>query len=280
MLSAPISSLCEVQNGNLNILDLSNNQLSSLIPDSCLMHFEGLLILNLENNHFDGKIPSSVGFLHKIVTLDLGNNNFSGKLPSSLKNCTKLIFFNLKQNDLSGQIPMWLGISHPNLVVPIPRSNHFYGAILTHLCHLAHLQILDLALNQILGSMPKCLNNLTALTQKGSPNATISHSYKTHVSYLPFNFLYVDHMFFMWKGKEHEHKNILGLLKSIDPSSNNLTGRIPGEIVELVGLVSFNLLRNHLTGQITSEIDMLQSLDALDLSKNQLAGGIPSSLSY
>ena len=102
MLSGPISSLCEVQNGNLNILDLSNNQLSRPIPDSCLMHFEGLSILNLAINHFYGKIPSSVGFLHEIVTLDLGNNNFSGKLPSSLKNCTKLIFFNLKQNDLSG----------------------------------------------------------------------------------------------------------------------------------------------------------------------------------
>ena len=248
MLSGPISSLCEVQNGNLNILDLSNNQLSRLIPDSCLMHFEGLSILNLAINHFYGKIPSSMGFLHEIVTLDLGNNNFSGKLPSSLKNCTKLIFFNLNQNDLSGQIPMWLGISHPNLVVLILRSNHFYGAIPSHLCHLAHLQILDLALNQISGSMPKCLNNLIALTQKGSPNATISHSYKTHVSYLPFNFLYADRMFFMWKGKEHEYKNILGLLKGIDLSSNNLTGRIPGEIVELVGLVSLNLSRNRLTG--------------------------------
>ena len=84
----------------------------------------------------------------------------------------------------------------------------------------------------------------------------------------------------MWKGKEREYKNILGLLKSIDLSSNNLIGQIPGEIVELVGLVSLNLSRNRLTGQITLEIDMLQSLDALDLSKNQLSGGIPSSLSH
>ena len=279
MLSGPIFSLCEVQNRNLYFLDLSNNQLSRQIPDSCWMHLEELVILNLANNHFHGTIPSSVGFLHEIVTLDLGNNNFSGKLPSSLKNCTKLIFFNLNQNDLSGQIPMWLGISHPNLVVLILRSNYFYGAIPTHFCYLAHLQILDLALNQISGSMPKCLNNLTALTQKGSPNATITHYYTINSKSL-FYMLYADHMFFMWKGKEHEYKNILGLLKGIDLSSNNLTGRIPGEIVELVGLVSLNLSRNRLTGQITSEIDMLQSLDALDLSKNQLSGGIPSSLSH
>ena len=143
---------------------------------------------------------------------------------------------------------MWLGISHPNLVVLILRSNHFYGAIPSHLCHLAHLQILDLALNQISGSMPKRLNNLTALTQKGSPNATITHYYTTWVSSYMFYMLYADHMFFMWKGKEHEYKNILRLLKSIDLSSNNLIGRILGEIVELVGLVSLNLSRNRLTG--------------------------------
>ena len=180
---------------------------------------------------------------------------------------------------------MWLGISHPNLVVHILRSNHFYGAIPTYLDHLAHLQILDLALNQISESMPKCLNNLTTLTQKGSPNATITHYYTTWVSSKSLlSMLYADRMFFMWKGKEYEYKNILGLLKSVDLSSNNLTGRIPGEIVELVGLISLNLSRNlsrnYLTGQITSEIDMLQSLDALDLSKNQLSGGIPSSLSH
>ena len=118
------------------------------------------------------------------------------------------------------------------------------------------------------------------MTQKDSPNATIAYSSFEIISNFGYEISYIDRIFFMWKGKEREYKNILGLLKSIDLSSNNLTGRIPGEIVELVGLVSLNLSRNRLTGQITSEIDMLQSLDALDLSKNQLSGGIPSSLSH
>ena len=103
---------------------------------------------------------------------------------------------------------MWLGISHPNLVVLILRSNYFYGVIPTHFCYLAHHQILDLALNQISTRMPKCLNNLTALTQKGSPNATITHYYTISSKSL-FYMLYADRMIFMWKGKEHEYKNIL-----------------------------------------------------------------------
>ena len=106
------------------------------------------------------------------------------------------------------------------------------------------------------------------MTQKDSPNATIAYSSFEIISNFGYEISYIDRIFFMWKGKEREYKNILGLLKSIDLSSNNLTGRIPGEIVELVGLVSLNLSRNCLTGQITSEIDMLQSLDFLNLSKN------------
>ena len=83
----------------------------------------------------------------------------------------------------------------------------------------------------------------------------------------------------MWKGKEYEYKSILGLLKSIDLSSNKLNGKIPREILELNGLISLNLSRNLLTGRIPSEIGLLESLNSLDLSKNQLCGGIPSSIS-
>ena len=90
---------------------------------------------------------------------------------------------------------------------------------------------------------------------------------------------YDDHMFWMWKGREYEYKGILGLVKSIDLSSNKLTGIIPEEIAKLDGLISLNLSRNLFSGQIISNMGALQSLEVMDLSKNQLSGGIPSSLS-
>ncbi|KAK7857742.1 receptor-like protein EIX1 [Quercus suber] len=278
MFSGPIQSLCAVSIRNLHCLDLSNNQLSGELPD-CWMHLEELKILNLGNNHFHGKIPSTMGSLLGIETLDLSNNSFSGELPSSLKNCTELTCINLGHNNLSGQLPMWLGTSNPNLVVLILRSNHLYGSMPSHLCHLAHLQLLDLALNQISGSIPKCLNNLTLLTQKLSSNATITHLYEEDFSRTSKDRAYDDHVFWMWKGREYEYKGILGLVKSIDLSSNKLTGTIPGEIMELAGLISLNLSKNLLSGQISSNIGALLSLEVMDLSKNQLSGGIPSSLS-
>ncbi|KAK4607135.1 hypothetical protein RGQ29_001096 [Quercus rubra] len=127
------------------------------------------------------------------------------------------------------------------------------------------------------GSIPKCLNNLTALTQKTSPTSTISVS--CYGSCSPFLGNYDYHAFWMWKGREFEYKNNLGQIKSIYLSSNKLIGPIPREIMELVGLISLNLSKNLLTGRITSEIVMLQSLEVSDLSKNQLCGGIPLSIS-
>ncbi|KAK7846300.1 receptor-like protein eix2 [Quercus suber] len=272
-------SLCEASNNSLEFLDLSNNRLSEELPN-CWMHFEGLKILKLANNHFHGKIPSSVGSLIEIETLDSGNNNFSGELPSTLKNCTKLIFLDLRNNSLSGPIPMWLGRSHPNLAVLFLRSNHFYGSMPPHLCHLTHLQLLDLALNAITGSIPKCLNNLISLTNTKSPNAANNHSYKLLSS------RYVDVTIWMWKGREYEYGNNLVLVKSIDLSSNKLTGVIPEEIVMLNGLISLNLSRNLLTGKITSDIGLLHSLEvvkflqpflnSLNLRNNNLSGRIPT----
>uniref|UniRef100_A0A7N2MTJ2 Leucine-rich repeat-containing N-terminal plant-type domain-containing protein n=2 Tax=Quercus lobata TaxID=97700 RepID=A0A7N2MTJ2_QUELO len=272
MFSKLALSLCEANNNSLKFLDLSNNHLSGEIPN-CWMHFEGLKILKLANNHFHGKIPSSVGSLIKIETLDLGNNNFSGELPSTLKKCTKLIFLDLRNNSLSGPIPMWLGRSHPNLVVLFLRSNQFYGRMPSHLCHLTHLQILDLALNRITESIPRCLNNLTSLTDTKSPNVAINHSYELLSS------RYVDQTIWMWKGREYFYRNILALVKGIDLSSNKLSEVIPEEIVMLDGLISLNLSRNLLTGKITSDIKLLRSLEVLDLSDNKLCGEIPSTLS-
>ncbi|KAM1286647.1 hypothetical protein ACFX2J_000679 [Malus domestica] len=76
----------------------------------------------------------------------------------------------------------------------------------------------------------------------------------------------------------YSYKNTLGLVKRIDFSSNRLTGEIPSEVTDLVGLVSLNLSRNGLTGELPAKIGKLQSLDALDLSRNQIDGRIPTSL--
>jgi len=65
----------------------------------------------------------------------------------------------------------------------------------------------------------------------------------------------------VWKGVEHVFRDPQRNLKSIDLSSNNLTGEITKEIVHLVGMVSLNLSRNNLSREIPSEIENLSSLE-------------------
>ncbi|KAJ7949602.1 putative Leucine-rich receptor-like kinase family protein [Quillaja saponaria] len=279
--SGSLYSLCTTLGSRLSFLDLSNNQLSGTLSD-CWKGFEKLNILILANNFFSGHIPTSIGSLRQIKTLHLSKNVFSGEIPI-LKDCKELEFIDLGGNKLDGEIPAWIGQILPKLVVLRLRSNKLYGNIPVTLCNLSALHILDLAQNNISGKIPDCLNNLTALSYDMKIfKETISHShiydgYVLYGSIERYNF--EDNAVVTWKGKETEYKKNLGLVKIIDLSCNNLTGKIPPNLASLVGLISLNLSRNNLVGLIPNGIGQLKLLESLDLSKNVLFGGIPGTFS-
>ncbi|CBI24616.3 unnamed protein product, partial [Vitis vinifera] len=281
-LSGSISLLCAVVNPPLVLLDLSNNSLTGGLPN-CWAQWERLVVLNLENNRFSGQIPNSFGSLRSIRTLHLRNNNLTGELPLSFKNCTKLRFIDLGKNRLSGKIPEWIGGSLPNLIVLNLGSNRFSGVICPELCQLKNIQILDLSNNNILGVVPRCVGGFTAMTKKGSLVIAYNYSFTQNGrcrddGCMPINASYVDRAMVRWKEREFDFKSTLGLVKSIDLSSNKLSGEIPEEVIDLIELVSLNLSRNNLTRLIPTRIGQLKSLEVLDLSQNQLFGEIPASL--
>ncbi|TQD97643.1 hypothetical protein C1H46_016750 [Malus baccata] len=277
-ISGSISFLCASAALRLSFLNLSYNNLSGELPE-CLTHLGNLVMLDLSSNALSGKIPSTIGSLFGIETLKLRSNEFVGELPLSLKNCTSLTVLDLADNQLSGSIPKWLGASFQKLVILMLSSNHFNGSLPPQLCDLIYIQILDVSVNNISGGIPNCLKKLTTLAQKGNSSLTVEHSFVVY-TYLQSGReeIYEDDEIFIWKGSMQVYRNTLGLVRSIDFSSNRLTGEIPREISHLVGLVSLNLSRNQLTGQITPDIGKLESLDSLDLSRNHIDGRIPTSL--
>ncbi|XP_050157603.1 receptor-like protein EIX2 [Malus sylvestris] len=277
-IEGSISFLCASAATHLSFLNLSYNYLSGELP-KCLTHLGNLVMLDLSSNALSGKIPSTIGSLFGIETLKLRSNEFVGELPLSLKNCTSLVVLDLADNQLSGSIPKWLGASFQNLVILMLSSNHFNGSLPLQLCDLIYIQILDVSVNNISGGIPNCLKKLTTLAQKGNSSLTVGHSYAIYTDqHLGQELIYEDDEIFIWKGSMQVYRNTLGLVRSIDFSSNRLTGEIPREISHLVGLVSLNLSRNQLTGQITPDIGKLESLDSLDLSRNHIDGRIPTSL--
>ncbi|KAL7595948.1 hypothetical protein Lser_V15G29331 [Lactuca serriola] len=273
--SGAISFLCEVVHGFLVILDLSHNFLSGQLPD-CLWHFKELQVLNLEHNNLSGRLPASVGSMIKLEALDLYKNDFSEEFPLSVKNCTSLKSLNLGANKFSGNLPVWIGESLSGLYVLTLRSNNFSGSIPLQLCQLASLQILDLSMNHFHGTIPSCLSNLTIMVQQGfsqlqnlDPNSPlIRYSYN------------VDHVMIQWQGTEREFiRSNMKLLRSIDLSSNNLTGEIPCQITNLDELIALNLSKNALLGKIPWKIGQMKNLLTLDLSRNKFSGEIPLSMS-
>ncbi|KAL7597380.1 hypothetical protein Lser_V15G29159 [Lactuca serriola] len=272
--SGGISFICQIVDGLLQFLDLSDNFLSGPLPN-CLWHFKRLVVLKLEDNNLSGRLPPSIGYLRELEVLDLYKNNFSGELPLSLKNCTSLNLMNLGANKFSGNVPVWIGEKLSRLYVLILRSNSFFGTIPLQLCDLANLQILDMSNNHLNGTIPSCLSNLTSMVQRGYPQNLHFMETSNHVVLNE----YVDQAMIEWQGDEREFFRNLGLLRSIDLSSNNLTGQIPYEMTNLYELISLNLSKNSLLGEIPLTIGQMKQLETLDLSRNNLSGEMPSSMS-
>ncbi|CAK8538510.1 unnamed protein product [Lathyrus sativus] len=253
-------------------LDISKNQLSGQLPD-CWSNPKELMFLDLSENTLSGEVPSSMGSLLNLMVLILRNNSFTGKLPFSLKYCTELIMLDVGDNKFSGPIP---GLGQPLQMLSL-RRNRFYGILPESLCFLTNIQLLDLSENNLSGQILKCLKNFSAMSQNVSWSTyewVLYHTVEDRDNSLGFDL----NALLMWKGAERPFKNNKLILRSIDLSSNQLTGDIPEEIGNLIELVSLNLSNNNLTGEITSEIGRLTSLEFLDLSRNHFYGLIPSSL--
>ncbi|KAG5108855.1 hypothetical protein JHK84_045762 [Glycine max] len=260
----------------LQFLNLASNNLSGEIPD-CWMNWTSLVDVNLQSNHFVGNLPQSMGSLAELQSLQIRNNTLSGIFPSSLKKNNQLISLDLGENNLSGSIPTWVGENLLNVKILRLRSNRFGGHIPNEICQMSHLQVLDLAQNNLSGNIPSCFSNLSAMTLKNQStdpriysqahNGTSYSSMESIVSVL------------LWlKRRGDEYRNFLGLVTSIDLSSNKLLGEIPREITYLNGLNFLNMSHNQLIGHIPQGIGNMRSLQSIDFSRNQLFGEIPPSI--
>nr|XP_043624519.1 receptor-like protein EIX1 [Erigeron canadensis] len=279
-----ISFLCQLADEHLYYLDLSHNKFTGQIPN-CLWNLTKLVVLNLGNNHLFGRLPTSIGSMNELEVLYLYNNGFSGDLPMSLKNCTKLTFLNLGANKFSGNIPVWIGENLLGLYVLSLTSNNFIGPIPLQFCHLVNLQILDLSTNNLNGIIPSCVNNFTAMVQKGFLSTHNIHQYinpmfkSLSIISNSYKVDYADRAMIQWQGNIREFSSNIRLLRSIDLSSNNLTGKIPNELTDLTALLALNLSNNAFLGQIPQKIDHLKELQILDLSSNNISGALPSTMS-
>ncbi|KAH9656858.1 Receptor-like protein 6 [Citrus sinensis] len=274
------SWLCKLD--SLEILVLSHNNLSGLLP-RCLGSFsDKLSILDLRANNFFGTIPNTFMKESRLGMIDLSHNLFQGRIPRSLINCSKLEFLDIGDNQIRDIFPSWLG-TLPNLTVLILQSNKFYGIIREPRidCGFSKLRIIDLSNNRFTGKLPSksflCWNamkivntsDLKYLQDVISPKEwLLSDEVATYDYSLKMNN----------KGQIMTYDKVPDILTSIILSSNRFDGMIPTSIANLKGLQVLNLDNNNLQGHIPSCLGNLTNLESLDLSNNNFLGQIPQQL--
>ncbi|KAL3531671.1 hypothetical protein ACH5RR_005192 [Cinchona calisaya] len=268
------ASICNAS--YLQVLDLSNNNLSGRMPNCLFENMEFLGVLNLGRNHLSGAILDNFSGSCALETLDLSRNDLEGKIPGSLVNCTSLEVLNIGSNRIEDTFPCMLKNSS-NLRVLVLRSNRFHGILncSNYNGSWPHLQIIDIASNKFSGDLsPKCFS-----IWRGMMAGDESGQDHLRFDFLKFGYpYYQDTVTVTFKGLELELVKILTFFTSIDLSCNNFEGNIPETIGELKELYVLNLSNNALTGTIPKSFGNLKQLGSLDLSMNHLSGIIPAEL--
>ncbi|WP_428229928.1 Two component regulator three Y domain protein [Flavobacterium sp.] len=77
-----------------------------------------------------------------------------------------------------------------------------------------------------------------------------------------------------WNGVETDNGKVVGL----NLANNNLQGKLPVELLDLVNLVQVDLHKNRLQGELPLEIGRLSKLEVLSLFDNQIQGDLPGSI--
>ncbi|KAK2639619.1 hypothetical protein Ddye_027414, partial [Dipteronia dyeriana] len=203
------------------------------------------------------------------VSSSSGSLSALRSLPTSLTNCTKLVTLDIGENEFSGNIPTWLGERFSELAILNLLSNKFHGLFPTEFFHITSLQILDLAYNNLSGSISSCINNFSATV---AFDYSEGNSIQLEVDFGNF----IEDALLMMKGITANYNSILNLVRSIDLSKNKFSGEIPMELTSLQALSHCTFRKTRFSGTLPVSLRNCTKLRTLDISNNELAGNIPT----
>jgi len=144
-------------------------------------------------------------------------------------------------------------------------------------CQDGHVTELDLGSNQLTGSIPLQLGNLTNLSYLSLRENQLTGSIPPELGDL-INLSYLSLRLNQLTDEIPSELGNLSNLQTLDLPYNQLSGEIPFELGDLSSLEKILFARNQLSGEVPPEPANLEKLEWLDIPHNQLTGSIPSEL--
>ncbi|GKV47924.1 hypothetical protein SLEP1_g54774 [Rubroshorea leprosula] len=275
-------------------LDLGSNNLTASTFQWLFNFSNSLVSLRLRFNQFRGPIPETFSHMTLLERLSLSYNQFEGEIPKSFwsGNLSSLRYLYLSSNKLSGDIPKSIGLLSKLEVLDI-SFNSFNGVITEeHFSTLSNLWSLGMSSNNLSINFsrdwipPFQLKHIRLGSCKLGPDFPSWLKTQRNFIFLNISANRISNGIPIWfstlpstaLGIEYHYEN-LTFQRTIDLSSNKLTGEIPVQISSLFEMHQLNLSRNHLIGRIPPDIGQIRQLESLDLSHNRLSGRLPLSMS-
>uniref|UniRef100_J3M208 Leucine-rich repeat-containing N-terminal plant-type domain-containing protein n=1 Tax=Oryza brachyantha TaxID=4533 RepID=J3M208_ORYBR len=298
---------------SLEVLDVSSNYISGVLPTGVLGNLTNLRELYLSGNNFNGSLPKSLLTLPRLRILDLSSNSLVEGIPiSSSSELVLLEVLNLNSNNMSGTIPTEQAFGYlRNLRELHLNSNKFSGNIPTFLFLLPYIERLDLSRNLFEGPITISPSSNLSLSLKGlrfsQNNLTGRVSFfwlrnltKLEEIDLSGNInLAVDVNLPGWVPMFQLKKLALsgcdldkGIiaephflctqhhLQELDLSNNNLSGSMPNWLfTKEATLINLNLGNNSLTGSLDPIWHPQTALKSFIIPTNHIAGKLPANFS-
>ena len=237
--------------GRVTELNLGGNELSAemaIVADE-LTSLTALTTLDLSDNQLTGEVPAVFDILAFLTSLDLSDNELTGPIPQGLGTLTGLTTLDLSGNALYGEIPHDLGFLSNLTKLRLGGGNNLEGCIPDGLRSVADNDLAGLNL-EYCGDRHalEALYNAT-----GGPSWTDST-----------NWLSATEEIANWHGITVRED---GRVTTLDLKNNNLSGELPDELANLIGLTELKLADNSITGCIPDGLRSIADHDLADLGR-------------
>lgn len=264
-------------------LSLSNNQLTGTLPPDMCDSFRNLQYLLLYNNTLNGQIPASISNCSALTTFQIVNNRLRGLIPFSIGTLQNIKFLDLSYNMLEAKQPSHWGFFYALTNCTMLQwldlgSNQLEGTLPNAISNISiNIYYMGLYLNPISGSIPEGIGKLTNLNTLLLGDTFLSGTMPDKIGDLwQLQLLYIVNT--MMSGQLPSTLGNLTQMNTLDLRNNEFGGYIPPELSNMQALEILDISHNNLTGQIPKEIMSIPLTIALDLANNYLNGSLPQEI--